>query len=83
MGSNPLSKHFQWSGKVIPACERGLQPEVSVWLPGLEQLQPLTWMLAAFPVGSKMSFVSAHTQCMPGSTFVFGSGSNPYAGVCT
>lgn len=61
MGNNPLPYHFQWSGKVLPACEGGLQLEVSVCLPVLEQLQPLTWVLAAFPVGSKMAFVSTHT----------------------
>lgn len=61
MGSNPIPNHFQWSGKVLPACEGALQLEVSYWLPGLEQLQPSTWVLAAFPVGSKMAFVSTHT----------------------
>lgn len=60
MGSNPLPSHFQWSSKVFPAGEGGLQLEISVWLPGLEQLQPFTWVPDSFPVGSKMAFVSTH-----------------------
>lgn len=44
MGKNPLPNHFQWSGKVLPAGEGGLQLEVSVCLPGLEQLQPFTFL---------------------------------------
>lgn len=61
MGSNPCPSHSQWSGKVLPAGEGGLQLEVSICLPGLEQLQPFTWVLDSFPVGSKMAFVSTHT----------------------
>lgn len=61
MGSNLLPNHFQWPGKVLPACEGDLQLEVSAWLPGLEQLQPPTWVLAAFPLEAKW-LLCLHTR---------------------